>query len=176
MSEVFQTGHERNGTIMGTISTTWTDDRIALLKTLFERGRTCREMAYEIGVSRNAVIGKLARLNLTRGRAARALRAERRSGPAPQRPRGARQLQILLKTRFEEGEAAALRTAFAALPIPEGPGCSLLELGDDKCRWPIGDANAAEFLFCGNKPFGGSPYCAGHARMAYRVGTRRAAG
>jgi GcrA cell cycle regulator len=161
---------------MGTISTTWTDERIALLKTLFERGRTCREMAYEIGVSRNAVIGKLARLNLTRGRAARAPRTERRSGPAPQRPRGARQLQILLKTRMEEGEAAAVRATFEALPIPEGPGCSLLELGDDKCRWPIGDAIAADILFCGNKPFGGSPYCAGHARMAYRVGGRRAAG
>jgi GcrA cell cycle regulator len=159
---------------MGTLSTTWTDDRIALLKTLFERGRTCREMAYEIGVSRNAVIGKLARLNLTRGRPARVPRGERRSGPAPQRPRGARQLQILLKTRIEQGEAAAV--PFEALPIPQGPPCSLLELGDDKCRWPIGDANGAELLFCGNKPFGGSPYCAGHARMAYRVGGRRAAG
>jgi len=161
---------------MGTISTTWTDERIALLRTLFERGRTCREMAYEIGVSRNAVIGKLARLNLTRGRAARAPRTERRSGPAPQRPRGARQLQILLKARLEDGQAAALARGFEALPIAEGPGCSLLELGDDKCRWPIGDANTADILFCGNKPFGGSPYCAGHARMAYRVSARRAAG
>ena len=161
---------------MGTISTTWTDERIALLKTLFERGRTCREMAYEIGVSRNAVIGKLARLNLTRGRAARAPRAERRNGPAPQRSRGARQLQILLKTRIEQDEAAALPSVLEALPIPQGPGCSLLDLGDDKCRWPIGDANAADLLFCGNKPLGGFPYCAGHARMAYRVGTRRAAG
>src|SRR3974390_561360 len=152
MSPVFHAGHERNGTTMGTISTTWTDERIALLKTLFERGRTCREMAYEIGVSRNAVIGKLARLTLTRGRAARTPRAERQSGPAPQRARGARQLQIFLKTRLEQGEAAALRSVFEVQPIPEGRRCSLLELADDKCRWPIGDANTADLMFCGNKP------------------------
>jgi GcrA cell cycle regulator len=162
---------------MPTISTTWTDDRVALLKILFERGRTCREMAYEIGVSRNAVIGKLARLNLTRGRGARLPRAERRAGAAPQRPRGARQLQLLLRAHVEHGEGAEQAPPiFEALPVVEGPGCSLLELGDDTCRWPIGDADAAHAKFCGNRPLGGLPYCAGHARLAYRVGTRRAAG
>ena len=162
---------------MPTISTTWTDDRVALLKILFERGRTCREMAYEIGVSRNAVIGKLARLNLTRGRGAGLPRAERRAGATPHRPRGARQLQILLKERVERGEGAELAPpVFEAVPVPEGPGCSLLELGDDTCRWPIGDQKAAAAKFCGNTPVGSLPYCAGHARMAYRIGTRRAAG
>jgi len=161
---------------MATISTTWSDERIALLKILFERGCTCREMAYEIGVSRNAVIGKLARLNLTRGRTARMPRAERRAGAAPARPRGARPLQLLLQAHVE-GEATELTTALiAALPIEEGPGCTLMELGDDNCRWPIGDTNAAAAKFCGNRPLGSSPYCAGHARLAYRVGTRRAAG
>lgn len=160
---------------MPTISTTWTDERVALLKILFERGRTCREMAYEIGVSRNAVIGKLARLNLTRGRGAGLPRAERRAGVTPHRPRGARPLQLLLKAHVERG-ADDLRPAFEALPIPEGPGCSLLELGDDTCRWPIGDADAAHAKFCGNTPAGSLPYCAGHARMAYRIGARRAAG
>lgn len=159
---------------MGTASTTWTDERIALLKTLFERGSTCREMAYEIGVSRNAVIGKLARLNLTRGRSARMPRVERGAGATPQRPRGARPLQLLLKAHVEDGEAAV--PLIEAAPIPEGPGCSLMELGDDKCRWPIGDTCVAALKFCGNLPLGGLPYCAGHARLAYRVGTRRAVG
>src|SRR3569832_1579830 len=47
---------------------TWTDERIELLKSHFAAGLTCREIAADIGVSRNAVIGKLSRLNLTRGR------------------------------------------------------------------------------------------------------------
>ncbi len=46
---------------------TWTTDRVELLKSHFEAGLTCREIAASIGVSRNAVIGKLARLHLTRG-------------------------------------------------------------------------------------------------------------
>ena len=53
---------------------TWTTDRIELLKSHFEAGLTCREIAASIGVSRNAVIGKLSRLQLTRG-------------PAPTAPR-----------------------------------------------------------------------------------------
>jgi GcrA cell cycle regulator len=45
---------------------TWTDERVKLLKSHFAAGLTCREIAADIGVSRNAVIGKLSRLNLTR--------------------------------------------------------------------------------------------------------------
>ena len=45
---------------------TWTDERVELLKSHFEAGLSCRQIADDIGVSRNAVIGKLSRLNLTR--------------------------------------------------------------------------------------------------------------
>ncbi|MBY9045509.1 GcrA family cell cycle regulator, partial [Pseudomonas fluorescens] len=53
---------------MPVLSPTWTNERIELLKQHFEAGLSCREIAADIGVSRNAVIGKLSRLNLTRGR------------------------------------------------------------------------------------------------------------
>ena len=43
---------------------TWTTERVELLKNHFEAGLSCREIAATIGVSRNAVIGKLARLQL----------------------------------------------------------------------------------------------------------------
>src|ERR1700680_865864 len=45
---------------------TWTAERIELLKNRFEAGLSCRQIADDIGVSRNAVIGKLSRLNATR--------------------------------------------------------------------------------------------------------------
>ena len=45
---------------------TWTAERVELLKSRFAAGLSCREIAGDIGVSRNAVIGKLSRLNLTR--------------------------------------------------------------------------------------------------------------
>ena len=41
---------------------TWTTERVERLKSHFEAGLSCREIADEIGVSRNAVIGKLSRL------------------------------------------------------------------------------------------------------------------
>jgi len=50
---------------------TWTTERLELLKSRFEAGLSCRQIACEIGVSRNAVIGKLSRLNLTRDGEAR---------------------------------------------------------------------------------------------------------
>ena len=52
---------------MPTNAPTWTTERVELLKSYFEAGLSCREIAASIGVSRNAVIGKLSRLNLTRG-------------------------------------------------------------------------------------------------------------
>ena len=43
----------------------WTDDRIAVLKKLWEGGSTASQIAEELGgVSRNAVIGKAHRLGL----------------------------------------------------------------------------------------------------------------
>src|SRR3954464_10907746 len=51
---------------MPVLSPTWTDEQIKLLKQHFEAGLTCREIAADIGVTRNAVIGKLTRLNLSR--------------------------------------------------------------------------------------------------------------
>src|ERR1700681_2680928 len=74
---------------------TWTAERIALLKNLFERGRSCREMACDIGVSRNAVIGKISRLKLSRPGGRSGPRSERKPR-AKVLPGGARQLQILL--------------------------------------------------------------------------------
>jgi GcrA cell cycle regulator len=46
--------------------------------------------------------------------------------------------------------------------------CSLLELNQGHCRWPINDPGAANFAFCGLAPVPGLPYCTGHARLAYR--------
>jgi GcrA cell cycle regulator len=46
--------------------------------------------------------------------------------------------------------------------------CSLLELAKGKCRWPLSDPGASDFSFCGNAAVPGLPYCAGHARLAYR--------
>ena len=62
----------------------------------------------------------------------------------------------------------ATATPAEAIPIYNGCGCTLLELGQGKCRWPIDSPDREDIYFCGNEPVHGLPYCAGHARLAYR--------
>jgi GcrA cell cycle regulator len=45
---------------------TWTSERIELLKRCLHAGLSCGQTAREIGVTRNAVIGKMNRLGLSR--------------------------------------------------------------------------------------------------------------
>src|SRR5205807_10201166 len=85
---------------------TWTTERLELLKGHFASGLTCRQIAAEIGVSRNAVIGKLSRLGLTRdkppgGEARPARPRERRGRPVPR-------LQLeMLRQGYEDEPATA---------------------------------------------------------------------
>jgi GcrA cell cycle regulator len=143
---------------------TWTTERVDLLKSHFEAGLSCREIAVSIGVSRNAVIGKLSRLNLTRG----AANAEPRPRKAA-KERGTRSVPQL--------QYRMLRALYPDEPREEAPiaseaRCSLFELSNERCRWPISTPGAADFCFCGNTPLDGMPYCSGHTRLAYRPGSR----
>src|ERR1700740_1402549 len=100
---------------------TWTIERVELLKSHFQAGLSCREIANEIGVSRNAVIGKISRLNLTRDKGVFRTRKEPATSP---RPRGAQRLrQILMKSFPSEPEPET-----PDRPIQNGQTCSLFEL------------------------------------------------
>jgi GcrA cell cycle regulator len=138
----------------------WTAERINLLKTCFEAGFTCREIALEIGVSRNAVIGKISRLKLSRDD------DQRYSEPkeAPKVQRRVTQRRIMMALRAEPQPAEMF--------VQSGQRCSLLELSKQKCRWPISNACDVAIWFCGNEPVERLPYCAGHARIAYRAASR----
>jgi GcrA cell cycle regulator len=148
---------------------TWTLERIELLKNRFEAGLSCRDIAADIGVSRNAVIGKLSRLNLTRENKGEAPRPPRKDSAKSRRQGSVPRLQYqLLQALYDEPQPAA-----ADQPIHNQYCCSLLELSEQKCRWPISTPGAADFCFCGNPPLEGLPYCPGHVRLAYRPGSRQ---
>src|SRR6185437_13849533 len=102
---------------------TWTDERIELLKSHFGAGLSCREIANEIGVSRNAVIGKLSRLELTREKKPEIRRASTKTN----RPRSVPRLQYrILRKLFAEAVPAEDGQA-----IYGGQHCSLLELSEE---------------------------------------------
>jgi GcrA cell cycle regulator len=145
---------------------TWTTERVELLKIHFEAGLSCRAIAVDIGVSRNAVIGKLSRLGLTRGKVIGEPRSKR---PAKGRAgKSVPRLQYrMLQAVYEDGEPAA------GAPVVSVQRCSLFELSNERCRWPISTPGAEDFCFCGNPPLDGVPYCIGHTRLAYRQGSRQ---
>jgi GcrA cell cycle regulator len=140
---------------------TWTTERIALLKNRMNAGFSCGAIAQELGVSRNAVIGKANRLGLSRFRRATVLQQE---------TAGTRRSARTKKTQVTILRALCTKRqlAFATFPVDGGNACSLFELQQWHCRWPIGDPSSIDFAFCGAKPIDGLPYCPTHARAAYR--------
>ena len=113
------------------------------------------------------MIGKVNRLRLSRFTTATRRQAERTGAPKIARGR----------TITRRGSARALGAKpqqFAEMPANSANRCSLFELQQWHCRWPIGDPGTRDFGFCGNKPVDGLPYCSAHARMAYRRSPIRA--
>lgn len=156
---------------------TWTDERVELLKKLWADGLSASQIAGELGgITRNAVIGKVHRLGLS-GRA----KAPSSSAPRPRKPRTAPAFRAARP--MTRGNTALARHPLAFLEvevhtqpepelmdnvIPIGQRCSILQLSEATCHWPIGDPGAPDFFFCGGNSVGGLPYCAYHCRVAYQ--------
>ncbi len=150
---------------------TWTAERIEQLRNFVVTGLTCSQIAAEIGVTRNAVIGKIHRLGLSPARPAGA--PARSCPPRDRHPRHSQ--RRLLHLIGAAAPALADDATAEPAPIDSTQRCSLLDIAQGKCHWPIGDPHAADFAFCGNEAVAGFSYCAGHARMAYRLPARRRA-
>jgi GcrA cell cycle regulator len=151
---------------------TWTPERLEQLRNFAGNGLSSSQIAAEIGVTRNAVIGKLHRLGLAPGRPAAGGPA-RSCPPRARRPRHSPQREFL-RLMFAQAPSIA-GGAGAASSVESSQPCSLFDLARDKCHWPMGNPDAADFAFCGNEVAAGFPYCAGHARMAYRIPVRQRA-
>ena len=178
-----RTGRSATRPLMTTA--TWTPERVEQLRTHIATGLTCSEIAAEIGVSRNAVIGKIHRLRLAPGRPGSGLVSGLASGSAREHPPRARRsppspqrqfLRLIFADRASPSSAtnADPTNVSATAYVESTRPCSLLELAACNCRWPVSNGSASAFAFCGNELVRGFPYCAGHARMAYRIPGRRA--
>jgi GcrA cell cycle regulator len=152
---------------------TWTPERVEQLRHFVVNGLSSSQIATEIGVTRNAVIGKIHRLGLCPVRAPGG--SGRPCSPRSRRERAGSR-RPLLQILFCDGARVAEATATG--PVQSARPRSLLELTKGECRWPLGEAAAdcgADLVFCANEAIAGLSYCAGHARMAYRVSAHRRA-
>jgi len=162
----------------------WTEDRVEQLKKLWTEGLSASQIAARLGhgVTRNAVIGKVHRLNLagraTQPRSAtpRAPRKQRepshpgRTTGMPSMPQaGNTALKPMMRVEVQPRQLAiAEPKPLRLVDLPKDGRVTILHLSDKTCKWPIGDPGSEEFCFCGHGPRDGSPYCEYHARLAYQ--------
>jgi GcrA cell cycle regulator len=149
---------------------TWSSERIDQLKRCFQAGLSSAMIAREMGLTRNAVIGKLSRLGLSRPKDLVAKHLDQKRSTKFARPKRRRLNVFTPSLTFTT--AYPVSSFCETSPIYEGRGCTLLELGQRKCRWPIDSPSSQDFFFCGNEPVAGLPYCEAHARLAYRPAAR----
>ena len=137
----------------------WNDEKVNKLKELWGKGNTASQIAEIIGgISRNAVIGKAHRLNLSAKIKTRSVTSSKdfenskeQKDFKTKRDRKSRFKSLLLDKNFE----------------PENPK-KLEGLGDKNCRWPIGHPNEENFYFCGRTSIEGFSYCKLHVLYAFQ--------
>lgn len=155
---------------------TWTDERTERLKALWaDDALTASVIARRLGISRNAVLGKVHRLGLSNRRA-----PPSRASHAPRTRNSPRPVGAGRSARPGPGARPAPKppAATASSPRPEidrGLVARLEDLPWRACHWPIGDPLGEDFRFCG-RPAGRAAYCEAHRRVAFRPGGPRPVG
>ena len=137
----------------------WTEEKVAKLKELWGKGNTASQIAEIIGgISRNAVIGKAHRLNLS----------------AKIKTRTATSNQNFENSLDEKNTKSkkVRRSKFKSLIIEkdfetENPK-QLEELDENSCKWPIGHPDEKSFYFCGRSSLKDFSYCKLHLLYAYQ--------
>jgi GcrA cell cycle regulator len=162
----------------------WTLERDDALRARISTGQSYSAIAGELTalfddqISRNAVIGRAARMGIT---------AAHKPAPQPApKPKSKRRHNFGVDFRESSPKPKAdgrQHRAAAAPPVWMQPApprkpvpfdmplvqrYNLLDLTARTCRFPIGAPEAADFFFCGGPPIEGYPYCGFHCRMAYR--------
>lgn len=164
----------------------WTEEQVAELKRRWPN-EDARKIGAAIGMTRNAVLGKVHRLGLSERvnrkpvhRVEHADKGRRRNGGAVKEAlKAARAREQKIAARGNQSPLTNVMLA-RARAMGELPACEAVELPQEQithepvalldlehrhCRWPIEQDGAT--MFCGADKHTGA-YCEAHARIAYR--------
>ena len=142
----------------------WNEEKVSKLKELWGKGNTASQIAEIIGgISRNAVIGKAHRLNLS----------------SKIKTRNASSSQSFDNSSEENSskQKQGRKSKFKSLLIekdfePENPK-KLEELDESSCKWPLGHPEEESFYFCGRNSLKDFSYCKLHLLYAYQPKGKR---
>ena len=136
----------------------WTEEKVKILKDLWGKGKTASQIAEIIGgISRNAVIGKAHRLNLSAKIKTRnsvqqyGVNKVGQKIPSDKRIRKSKFKSLLLDNNFEPAK-----------------NLSLEELTDKTCKYMEGHPDEPSSSFCGRKTVEKYSYCPLHLMIIFQ--------
>ena len=175
----------------------WDNATLKKLKALMGKGLSTSEIGKKLGMSKNAVVGKLNRLgwNLKAGGIAGADAKKVENKKTAKTPvkkatvtaKGAVKAgsktvaksvknkvvdaktgKITVKKETEEKSSKSLSKNLAMHQRIIQHSLDMANLKPNQCRWPIGDPDSENVHFCGAQVFVGKPYCYEHCKQAYQ--------
>lgn len=164
----------------------WNEERVERLKKMWGEGQSASQIAKELGgVTRNAVIGKVHRLGLSKRAGVAAPKPEKKPAESPE-------MNTAPKSEVKVVEVSVPPRKLivpAERPLPPQPSANevsaealashrevqekalrlgLMELTERTCKWPFGDPATEDFWFCGLPVEAGKAYCKPCAEVAYQ--------
>ena len=142
----------------------WTEEKVSKLKELWGKGSTASQIAEIIGgISRNAVIGKAHRLNLS------SKIKTRHSSSSQSFDNGSEKNN----SKHRPGRKSKFKSLIVEKDFePENPK-KLEELDENSCKWPVGHPEEESFYFCGRSSLKDFSYCKLHLLYAYQPKGKR---
>ena len=137
----------------------WTEQKVSILKELWGKGKTASQIAEIIGgISRNAVIGKAHRLNLSAKIKTRSASTNKNfeniieeKNSQPKRGRRNKFKSLILDRNFEPAKNLQLE-----------------ELNENTCKYMEGHPDETDSSFCGRKNVEKFSYCPLHLMIVFQ--------
>ena len=135
----------------------WTEEKVTKLRELWGKGNTASQIAEILGgISRNAVIGKAHRLNLS----ARIIKKSSKTS--------ARNNNFIKNNLKIKNKRIKFRSLLLDKNFEPSKNLSLEELTENTCKYMEGHPNEKTSSFCGRKNVDKFSYCPLHLMMVFQ--------
>jgi GcrA cell cycle regulator len=142
----------------------WNDEKVNKIKELWGKGNTASQIAEIIGgISRNAVIGKAHRLNLSS-------KIKTRNASSNQSFDSS---SVDSDSKQKQGRKSKFKSLLIEKDFESENPKKLEELDESSCKWPIGHPEEESFYFCGRSSLKDFSYCKLHLLYAYQPKGKR---